>query len=198
MGYIFDRVVYKPSSLETCIAVTGKKPIKTGWLDTNKGDKKEPNMRSRLVAKEFKWLARRNGRAALFAGTPPIECLRILLSVMTTQIEQSTLQLDDQMEMLILDVRRAHFYAKALRRVFVEMPKEDPRWHECQGVAELLMSLYGTQDASANWEAEYSKCLIEGGYQKGEASPCLFYNALSKVRALVHGDDFVAVGRRGP
>ena len=60
------------------------------------------------------------------------------------------------------------------------------------------MSLYGTQDASANWEAEYSKCLIEGGYQKGEASPCLFYNASSNVRALVHGDDFVAVGRRGP
>ena len=59
-----------------------------------------------------------------------------------------------------------------------------------------LKSLYGTQDASANWEAEYSRCLIEGGYRKGEASPCLFYNALSNVRALVHGDDFVAVGKR--
>ena len=99
--------------------------------------------------------------------------------------------------MLILDVRRAHFYARALRRIFVEMPKEDPRWEQCQGVAELLMSLYGTQDASANWEAEYSSCLKKAGYKKGEASPCVFYNEAAGVRLLVHGDDFVAVGRRG-
>ena len=84
---------------------------------------------------------------------------------------------DDQMEMMILDVRRAHFYAKALRRIFVEMPREDARWNECQGVAELLMSLYGTQDAAANWEAEYSSKLQGWGYRKGEASPCVFYHA---------------------
>ena len=83
---------------------------------------------------------------------------------------------NDPKEMLILDVRRAHFYAHALRRVFVEMPKEDPRSSQCQGVAELLKSFYGTQDAAANWEAEYSRRLCELGYAKGVASPCLFHN----------------------
>ena len=100
------------------------------------------------------------------------------------------------MEMMVLDVRRAHFYARALRRIFVEMPREDPRYEECQGVAELLMSLYGTQDAAANWEAEYSDKLQGWGYKKGEASPCVFYNPGTNIRILVHGDDFVAVGRR--
>ena len=86
-------------------------------------------------------------------------------------------EIEEDMEMMILDVKRAHLYAKALRRLFIEMPKEDPRWAECHGVAELLMSLYGTQDAAANWEAEYSQKLEQWGYAKGKASPCLFHNA---------------------
>merc|ERR1712020_564044 len=109
---------------------------------------------------------------------------------MTTRGEAVEKGVEDQVEMMILDVRRAHFYARALRRMFIEMPKEDPRWEECQGVAELIMSLYGTQDAAANWEAEYSKRLVEGGYIKGKASPCLFHHPEDGVQALVHGDDF--------
>ena len=76
------------------------------------------------------------------------------------------------------------------------MPREDPRWEECQGVAELLQSLYGTQDAAANWEAEYSSKLVQWGFRKGQASPCIFYSEELNVRVLVHGDDFVAVGSR--
>ena len=95
-------------------------------------------------------MSRATGRAALFAGTPPIECLRILVSMAVTDQDLEDAMDDDPMELLVLDVRRAHFYAKAFRRIFVEMPKEDPRWEQCGGVAELLKSLYGTRDAAAN------------------------------------------------
>ena len=87
--------------------------------------------------------------------------------------------------MLILDVRRAHFYAKALRRVFIEMPREDPRWQEWQEVAELLHSLYGTLDAAANLEPSYSGVLGECDYVKSRASPYLFWSRDQEVRLLV-------------
>ena len=84
MEYVFKRGVYKPSSLETALSVTGSKPIGTGWSDTNKGESRNPNYRSRLVAKEFK-ARRKAGLERLFAGTPPSESLRILLSEAVTE-----------------------------------------------------------------------------------------------------------------
>lgn len=192
MDYVYKRNVYKPSSMQTCLDVTGRKPIKTGWSDTNKGDAAQPNMRSRLVAKEYKAI-RKAGLGRLFAGTPPSESLRVLMNEavgIDNENEKGDLQIS------IIDVRRAHFYAKAMRRVFVEVPKEDPRWETCEGVAELIMSLYGTQDAAANWEAEYTGTLVNDGFVQGKASGCHFYKEASQVRLLVHGDDFVAVGNK--
>ena len=54
MSYVFAREVYKPSSLQMCREITGRAPLATGWVDTNKGDRQKPNHRSRLVAKEVK------------------------------------------------------------------------------------------------------------------------------------------------
>ena len=136
MGYIFDRSVYKPSSRETCAEVTGRPPLRTGWSDTNKGDGQCPNYRSRFVAKDFK-AARKGSVAQLFAGTPPAESLRALLSIAVSGGRAGggpgECRGRDQFEICIIDVRRAHFYAKAIRRVFVEMPKEDPRYDQCGG-----------------------------------------------------------------
>ena len=57
----------------------------------------------------------------------------MLLSVLTTIEAEDVEEDDDPKEMLIIDVRRAHFYARALRRVFIGMPREDPRWKEGEG-----------------------------------------------------------------
>ena len=65
--------------------------------------------------------------------------------------------------MTVLDVKRAHFYARAVRRVFIEMPTEDPRNTGGDRTAELRYSLYGTQDAAANWENTYASALEEMG-----------------------------------
>ena len=51
------------------------------WIDANKGDNSEPDYRSRLVAKEIK----RDTRDDLFAATPPLEALNILMSLAMTE-----------------------------------------------------------------------------------------------------------------
>ena len=59
-----------------CIEVTGKKPVKVRWVDVNKGDDDTPNVRCRIVAKDFNV----DKRPDLFAATPPLEYLRYLVS----------------------------------------------------------------------------------------------------------------------
>ena len=62
-------------------------------------------------------------------------------------------------------------------------------------VGKLNMSMYGTRDAAANWAAEYGKTLIKAGYKQGIASPCIFHCSATDTTIMVHGDDFVGVGR---
>ena len=45
--------VYEKVPLEECYKETGKSPVGTRWVDTNKGDKVHPEYRSRLVAQEI-------------------------------------------------------------------------------------------------------------------------------------------------
>ena len=66
---------------------------------------------------------------------------------------------------LIADVSRALSEAPATRDVCIELPEEALAAGEtAQGtVGKLLASLYGTRDASANWQEEVAKCMKEWG-----------------------------------
>lgn len=57
-----------------------------------------------------------------------------------------------------------------------------------------MASLYGTRDASANWQGEVGRCLKEWGFIARRYNPCMFYHPGRGVMCLVHGDDFVCVG----
>ena len=65
---IHQMKVYMKVPMNKCLDETGKRPIGTRWVDTNKGGKGHPNVGRRLVAQElnrFKCLE-------LLAATPPI------------------------------------------------------------------------------------------------------------------------------
>ena len=95
----------------------GGKIIKTRWIDVNKGDAAKPNYRSRLVGKEYKTYV----DDSLYASTPPLEALRLILSRAATYDGQAR-------EIMVNDVRRAYFYAQATRELYVELPKEDSEY----------------------------------------------------------------------
>jgi len=59
--------VYEKGPIEQCWERTDKAPIPVRWIDINKGDKLNPEYRSRLVAKEIKM----DNREDLFAATSP-------------------------------------------------------------------------------------------------------------------------------
>ena len=49
-----DMGVWEVRPITECLQITGKKPTKVRWVDVNKGDSESPNVRSRIVAKDFK------------------------------------------------------------------------------------------------------------------------------------------------
>ena len=185
MSYVPKHKLYTKVPREWCRQATGKEPIKTGWVDTNKGSAQVPNYRSRWVATEYK----RYNDTELFAATPPLEALRLLLSGGASSGRTDTC-------FAVVDVRRAYFYAPARRDLYVELPWED--WEAGdEGKCGLLRgSLYGTRDAARNWDEDISRAMKAAGFVKGTTSTCIYYNIERDVTGMIHGDDIVLEGRR--
>ena len=102
--------------------MTGKQPIGCKWIDINKGDAKNPNYRSRLVAKEIK----RGPSDDMFAATPPLEAKKCLISMAMSQFARGRAKTSGSVQkLLFIDVSRAFLDAPSRRPVFVHLPEED-------------------------------------------------------------------------
>ena len=197
---IRNMTVYRKVPVSMCLKETGKRPVGTRWVDTNKGDQQSPNIRSRLVAQEIN----KHKMPELFAATPPLEFIKFLISLCASaQWSASPTRL------MVCDVKKAYFYAKATRRVFVALPAEDQTESEKDMCGLLERSLYGTRDAAYNWTETYTNVLVEKmGFSKGESSPCSFYHERRRLtqcrcargRLLLRGlgEGVEEVGRRAP
>ena len=103
--------VYEEVPFSDAVKHTGRPPIKSRWLDINKGDSELPNYRSRWVAKQIKTYEQWD----LFAATPTLEAARLIIS--TAASRKGNVLMSN-------DVRRAYFYAEARRKIYVELPPE--------------------------------------------------------------------------
>lgn len=144
----------------------GWKVIQTKCADINKGDQERPNYRSRLLTKEFS-----DGfQGGLFACTPTLESLRLLLSDLATQEHGGKKGLDF---LMINNVARTFVEAPARRPTCVELPEEAQA--EPQYVGTLMMSLFGTRDAAANFHAEVSEFMQTCGFEQWSYQPSMYY-----------------------
>ena len=84
----------------------GGKVVQGRWVDTDKGDTSKPDYRARFVAKE----SNTGVDTALFAATPPLEALKLLLAYAAS---------DSSVHIMLSDVKRAYFNAFAQRDVYV-------------------------------------------------------------------------------
>lgn len=98
------------------VKTRGGKVITTKWVNTDKGDKGRPNYRSTLVGREIKT----DKRQDLYVATPPLETAKFLVAKCAKG--QSRRQ---PLRIAVVEVRRAYFYAKAQRPVYVEIPDKD-------------------------------------------------------------------------
>ena len=189
LAYVAKHKVYSYAPVAECWEKTGAAPIGTRWLDTNKGDSTNPCFRSRWVAQQY----RRAWVETLFAATPQIEAARLLIADATSRCKTQEAP-QQEIRTMVVDIRRAYFYAKAQRPLYIKLPQEDPKSADPNLCGKLEQSLYGTRDAGANWHAEYSRFLLDNDLLQGTTNPCHFYSADFTIKIIVHGDDFLCTG----
>ena len=178
---VFDKV-----PIDECWRNTGKPPITARWLDINKGDDKDEVYRSRYVAREIKKKHGGNERENLFAATPPLEALKLLLSNAVTNHEVGK-------KIMLIDISKAYLFAPVLdNNIYVDLPHEMAEPMMC---GRLKKALYGTRDAAHAWEQEYTQTLNNIGFHTGESSTCIFYHDTRQLELVVHGDDFTIIGQ---
>ena len=104
--------------MRECYEATGKAPIRTRFVDINKGDHQNPNFRSRLVATEIK---AGNHSLEHFAAMPPIEAKRALFSLAVTRSFRSR-RTGGKSKLGFIDVSKAYPYAPVKRIVYIQLP----------------------------------------------------------------------------
>ena len=98
MQFFRDMNAYTRCSRD-CVEREGGKIIDLKWIDTNEGDSANPSYRSRLVGREYNTYKDNS----LYAATPPLETLRVILSCAAIVDE------DGPKQVMVNDVSRAYF-----------------------------------------------------------------------------------------
>ncbi len=99
--------VYEECDIEEAIRITGKPPIATKWIDVNKGNEKNFEVRCRWVAKQPKIHATEKSP---FAATPPLETQKLLFSLAVTDGYGCDINNSKKGSKLdFIDIRRAFF-----------------------------------------------------------------------------------------
>ena len=163
LKYLRDLGVYEKVDEKEAIEKYGITPIDTKWIDTDKAFEGEKlQIRSRICAREFK----SDDRPYLYAGTPPLEALKAIISIAANH--------KGTFSIMHIDVSRAYFHAKAQRPVLIRLPAEDRMGNDEGKVGLMKKSMYGTRDAASNWERDWQENVEKWGFQLGLSSKNLF------------------------
>ena len=73
-----NRNIWTLCPIQECYDKSGKTPVSVRWVDTDKGVGGVPQIRCRLVVRNFK--CGDKDRDDLFVETPPLEARRMLMS----------------------------------------------------------------------------------------------------------------------
>ena len=181
--------LFKEASEKESWEKTGAAPVSTRWVSVKKTlDGGEVIVRSRLVGRDFKSKGD-NMREDLFAATPPLEALKLLFRM--SLVKLVTDRDEDEIKLMFVDVRKAHLIPKCDEDVYVTVPEE----FGIKKVMKLNRWLYGMRKAAHYCEEFYTKKFVEKGFVARVASPVVFFDPQTRVRCVVHGDDFTFAGK---
>ena len=139
LTYLREHGVFEEVGERAAVAKYNVTPVDTKWVDTDKALEGEPmRLRSRIVAREFK----SGDRPDLYAGTPPLEALKAIISIAASHSPEFSL--------MHVDVSCAYFHAKAQRPVLGKLPAEDCSGKDQGKIGLLTKRMYGTRDAASN------------------------------------------------
>ncbi|CAK0851548.1 unnamed protein product, partial [Prorocentrum cordatum] len=193
MDFMAQLGVWVYAREEDCQRELGRRPLSVRWVDIDKGDTDRPDYRSRLVAQETNAQSTiaRDDIGAVFAATPPLECLRLICSMaMSSDPSEGRV-------LRFLGISRARLHCDIKRTVYIKLPEEDPMSQEIGTCGLLRMALYGARDAGQNFELTTAETVIGAGCDQSAFSPYVYCHKDFQVSFFHHGGDFVLEGSRG-
>ena len=122
--YFFDQRIWEIESKQQAREESGSQPIRMKWVVCNKGGKKDPDIRARLVACEINTYA----TDEFYAATPPLEANKMLYSEYASQGKAGS-----RLQLACVDVKKAYFNGTPRRRLFVRFPQEAGQAEEYSG-----------------------------------------------------------------
>jgi len=161
---------------------SGGKLVGVRWVDVAKGD----GVRSRLVAQEF---AGKEEREDLFAGTPPLAAVKLLISEVATKVGAGR----HEVKLMIADIKRAFLYGDIEDEIYVELPSEDPM-KEQGYVGHLRKAMYGTRAAPQVWQNVVRATMEKLGFTSSRCCPGVYWNRARELQVVTHVDDFLCGG----
>ena len=103
--------VYKYATQEEAYNDPDGVVVDVRWVTVNKGTEENPDVRCRLVARES---AEKGNRDYLFAGTPPLVSVRVLLSILAMKRASST-----DVGAMVVDVKCASLCGHTKRSIYL-------------------------------------------------------------------------------
>ena len=164
--------LYDKVDWEECIRMTGRPPVSTKWVEVDKGTAEKPDVRCRLVAQDFR-VKGGGHRDDLSAAMPPVEAKKLLFKMAAATWQGGVVGADVW--------------------ACIELPEED---YEEGKYGRLRRWLYGMRPAAKAWVDDNAEKLESTGFLRGKAAPTVFHFPGSKVRIVVHGDDFTVTGKQ--
>ena len=119
----------------------------------------------------------------VFAATPPLAAMRVILSRAASGGHGRCLGL--------WDVSVAFFHATIEEEVYVRAPKI---MRKDKTIWKLLKAMYETQVASLRWQRLMRETLCDGHWKVITSVPCVAYSETEDSLVMFHGDDFLAEG----
>lgn len=159
------------------------KTVASKWLDDWKTD---DDIKSRLVAMEIAW----DLRDDCFAGTPPLKCLRLVISLAASKPPKKK-NGERRRVIGIWDVSVAFMHAVMTAKICIIPPNDLRRagrkWR-------LRKAVNGTRAASRSWAEEIHTTVNAEHFDKVVIVPNFWVNQEMDVSLGAHGDDFHAEG----
>ena len=129
-------------------------------------------------------------RDDLFAGTPALEAINMLVSVVASSLDGRT----PTQRLMAMDIKRAFLHADMSREVYINLPEEAKEGDKEDMVRLLRKAMYGRRDAPQSWQARLTSVLQQLGFTAGRANPCLFRHGARDLLISVHVDDILCAG----
>ena len=85
------------------------------------------------------------------------EALRFLVSMTMSPRNKE----EESHVLMFLDITRAHPHCDMKRKLWIRLPKEDPKSGDPDVCAQLLKSMYGARDAGQNFELFTQEVMVK-------------------------------------